>query len=532
MRSPISLMLLATSLGVGCHPAPSSQAAVTASSLDASVDRSAWQHEVLYLIMTDRFSNGDPSNDQLGSPNCFDPANPFKFHGGDFAGIQARLPYLQDLGVTTVWATPVAQQIPQLPAPDNRCGYHGYWADLTSPNDGAIEPKLGTEADLNALIGALHTDNMKFVMDLVVNHTGDTARLPHQHPEYFHNPATCAQLGNPLVDCPLDNHPDFAQEVPAVADYLNGMTQSWATRFALDGVRMDTAMYVPLSYFTSQWLPALRAIRPGAFTVAEVFNESGAAALAPFVNGAFDATFNFPLRRALVDALGHGGSMDEVANRVQDELNVLGLPRTLMMVNMVDNHDVRRFVNEPGLGVSEPDIARRYQVALTALFTLPGIPQLYYGDELGLYGNPDPDNRHDMPAWAWSAQGRGQAAPGFAVGTPQNQYAFTQKLIQLHKANAPLMDGDYKEIWRPNGNTQLNLLAFLRRLGNDRILTVLNGNGTGTTTVTIPIASDDGLAEGTVLTEALGAGAPASVTVVGGSITLSLPPNTPALYLP
>src|ERR1700723_667245 len=95
--------------------------------------------------MPDRFQNGDPTNDDVGTPNCFDPTNPSKWHGGDLAGLRQRIPYLQDLGVTTVWIPPRYRQSP------DRCGSPGYWAAFASPDDGAVEPKMGTPADLSGL---------------------------------------------------------------------------------------------------------------------------------------------------------------------------------------------------------------------------------------------------------------------------------------------------------------------------------------------------------------------------------------------
>jgi alpha-amylase len=134
----------------------------------------AWKREVIYLVLPDRFQNGDLGNDALGQPDCTDPTNPKLFHGGDLRGLRERIPYLRDLGVTAVWITPLYAQVPRK---DGACGYHGYWADLGEPDDGAMEPKLGTPDDVSALVDDLHASGMKLIVDLVVNHAGRGARI-------------------------------------------------------------------------------------------------------------------------------------------------------------------------------------------------------------------------------------------------------------------------------------------------------------------------------------------------------------------
>jgi glycosidase len=494
-----------------------------AATLSADAD---WHRQVLYLAVTDRFANGDARNDDAGSPGCHDPADPQKFHGGDFAGLRAHLDYLQSFGATALWITPAYQQIARLG--NNHCGYHGYWADYTFPDDGAVEPKLGSADELRGLVDDLHARGMRFILDLVVNHTGDTARLPRQKPGWFHDPSTCASLGDPTIDCPLDGHPDFAQEQPEVAGYLDAVSAGWARRFAVDGIRMDTARHVPPSYFRDHFLPAVHADSAHRFTVAEVFQEGGAAAFLPVLDAGFDSVFNFPLRRAFVDAFAHGRSVDEVAGVVRDDLGTLGLARTLMLVNLVDNHDVRRFVDEPGFGVPEDEIRSRYLLALGALFTLPGIPQLYYGDELGLWGGTDPDNRRDLPAWAFDPAQRSVRHAGRAVAGADVIFARVHQLAALRQDNRALTDGDYTELWRQNGG-RANVLAFARTAGASRIVVALNAGADPSGALPLHV---DGkrFPDGTVFDELLGAGAPTTLRVAGGRLPIALPGRTMGVW--
>ncbi len=482
-----------------------------------------WSRQVIYLALVDRFANGSTANDDLGLPGCFDPTNPQSWHGGDFVGLRGKLSYLTELGIGALWITPAAQQAA---GPTGKCGYHGYWADYVDPDDGAVEPRLGTAAELGALVGALHDAGIAFILDMVVNHPGDHARIVGQHPDWFHDPATCAQLGDPAIYCPYRaGISDFAQEKPVVASYLSSLSAGWARRYALDGIRMDTAKYVLPSYFHDSWVPAVRAVRP-LFLVAEVFDET-VANLKPYLDAGFDSTFNFPLYGALVSAVGRAGSLDLVATVLADEESELGTARARTLVNMVDNHDVQRFVDEPGSGVANDEIRARLELALAIAFFAPGIPQLYAGDELGLFGGPDPDNRRDMPAWAWTAAGRATAMPPDALQNAQLTFAYVQKLIAIRRTHAALAVGDYAELWRPNGSTTQNVLAFARAGGGEQLLFVANG---GAQPATVTLTTQGRIADGTTLADLLGA--VPTVTTAGGALAVTLPAKTAALYLP
>jgi glycosidase len=481
-----------------------------------------WRHALLYLALTDRFADGDPSNDDLGQPACHDATSPDLFHGGDLAGLRAHIPYLRDLGATAVWATPLYAQVPRL---HDACGYHGYWADEVDPDDGALEPKLGAWDDVAALVGDLHAAGMRFVLDMVVNHPGRGARIVRQHPDWFHSDDTCASLGNRDVTCSLHGLPDYAQEKPAVAEYLTSASRSWVRRVKPDGIRMDTAKNVPASYFAGSFVPAVRAERPGLFLLAEYFEESGVAPLLPVLDAGFDSAFDFPLHRALVDSFAKGGSVDLVADAVAQALRTLGIDRAWRLVSFLDNHDVPRFLSEAPEGLDGDELSRRYAVALVALFTLPGIPQLYQGDELGMLGGYGAQ-RHDMPSWAWQASSRAGAHPGFA-GDAQATFALVQALAKLRASDEALWRGSYVEVAR--ARTGANVLAFTRATGpDDGDLVVLDGDASPVTVTLRPAAT--GWRDGTVLRDAVGIGAPAVVTVEGGAVTLALPPRAAAVY--
>ena len=494
--------------GTGQPVAVPIEVAVADGGAGASVERAGWRAQVLYLVMPDRFRNGDPSNDDLGSPGCFAPSDPQRFHGGDLEGIRQNIPYLAELGVTAVWTTPLYRQIGR--QANGHCGYHGYWADYGDPYDDTIEPKLGMKADLLHLITDLHGANMRLVLDMVVNHTGDTAVLPTQHPDWFHDPITCQSLGDATVYCPLDHHPDFAQEKPAVAAYLSKVAAHWAA-YGIDGIRMDTAKHVPPAYFTNSFFPAVRGVNPDVFTVGEVFDEGSLDPAKPYLAAGFGSVFHFPLRRALVDGIAKAGSVDLVASAVQTGIAKVGAQKALDLVIFADNHDVPRIANEPGFGVTESEIHRRLMLVYDLVFTLPGIPQLYAGDELGMYGGADPDNRRDLPVTTPTTRGE--------------VFARIQKLAALRKSVPAFAEGEYKEWWRQNGPANPNVYAFSRGTGNDARIVVVNAGAATTTHIPMGL-----FPAGTKLVDELGDGAPANTELVGGRLAIALPTRSAAIY--
>jgi len=504
----------------------------------AAANPSEWQSQVIYLVMPDRFENGDTGNDRLGYESCFDPDSPTKFHGGDWEGLRQRIDYLQDLGVTAVWTTPVLRQIGVI---NDSCGYHGYWADLTLADDEALEPKLGTEADLRGLIQDLHRTEMKFILDQVVNHVGYDARLVQQRPQWF-NPSipACESIGSPEVFCPLAGLPDIDFRNPDAVDYITRHSLSWLRRFPVDGIRMDTFKHVPQSYFRNVWIPLVNQIDPQLFTVGELLDAESLDRIRDVVDTGFDSAFNFPLQSAFVEAYAKEGSVDAIATIMNTTWTQFG-DRALMLTNLVDNHDMPRFVNQPGFGVSEDEIRRRYHLALGTLLTLPGIPQLYYGNEIGLYGGADPDNRRDMPDWAWTNSGREDVSgedASIALADPDATFDYVQRLIELRKDNPALHSGYYAELWRQNGASNPNVYAFFRGLGENRVVVVVNNSDEASGELAVPIQINTSLEpgdraalqNGVILTNQLTTEAPETVRIDNETLHISMPPKSLGIY--
>jgi len=469
--------------------------------------------DVLYLIMPDRFANGDPTNDEPAEfPGSHDRSKPRSWHGGDLRGIREHIDYLKELGVTALWLTPVVKN-------GTEQDYHGYGAvDLY-----AVDPHLGTLIDYKELASALREQRMKLFFDAVPNHVGPrhpwVAKPPL--PDWFHGTQqnhldTFASVKNSFYgktgstgvsndpfEALVDSHatsamrrnitdgwffgilPDLNTENPVVAKYLLQNSIWWIELAGLDGLRVDTFPYVSRAFW-QQWHAGLRSIYPNLSTIGEVFHPDPTVT-SFFVGGrrewdGFDTglstVFDFPLYFTIRDVLLRGTPTGGIANILrQDQL----YRHPEWLVPFFANHDVPRFSSEAG---SSP---AKLLCAYGLVLTLRGIPQLYYGDEIAMPGGGDPDNRRDFPGgWpgdpqdAFTEEGR----------TPEQQKIFlaVRNLLQLRRRHSALRIGKLLHVFSDE-----ELYGFVRQTDDERLLVVFN-NGGKSQTITIP-AADTPLAE-------------------------------------
>jgi neopullulanase len=367
---------------------------------DPAAHRGFSSSDTLYLIMTDRFADGDAASDPPGD----DRTAPRGWHGGDFSGIEKHLDYLQQLGVTAVWTTPVVSNgaMPE--------SYHGYAAtDLY-----AVDAHFGTLDDYRHLSDALHARGMKLVIDLAPNHIGVKHPwvLDPPAPDWFHGTLDHHLAAEHdfyrLVDphsprkawCAItdgwftDAMPDLNQENPLVAQYLIQNAIWWVETANLDGIRLDTFPYVERSFW-HDFHAELHSVYPHLTTVGEVFHRDpevtsffAGGVVRNGIDTGLDTPFDFPVYFALRDVLAHDKPMTELADVLrQDEL----YPHPERLVTFIGNHDTTRFITEAGGSVS------KLKLALGLVLTLRGMPQIYSGDEIGMPGGKDPDDRRDFP---------------------------------------------------------------------------------------------------------------------------------------
>lgn len=410
--------------------------------------------DVMYLVLPDRFSDGDPSNDPISKkPGTFDRKNPYAYHGGDLKGIENHLDYLEQLGITTLWVTPLYAQ-----DPNTASDYSGY----APVNFYRVNPHFGTLQDYENLSQAVHRHGMKLVLDLVMNHVGPASPWVNDPPapDWFHGtPGNHLKVGNDFkaitnphappaayqstIEGWFSNRlPDLNQSNPLVKKYLIQNAIWWIESGALDGLRLDTYPYVNRDFWRD-FHAVLHALYPHLTAVGEVFS-SDPTVVSYFAGGTkhrgidtgLDTLFDFPTGFALRAELGGasppgGAPMTGLENiERQDWL----YPHPERLVTFFDNQDTPRFLTEPGASDA------RLKLAFGLLTTLRGMPQIYYGDEVAMSGGAGEGNRGDFPGGfrhdpnnAFTANGR----------TPQQDamYTWVHGLLALRAHHAALQTG-------------------------------------------------------------------------------------------
>jgi neopullulanase len=474
--------------------------------------------DVMYLLMPDRFANGDPANDDPAiSKGLLDRGKGRYYHGGDLAGVRARLPYLRSLGVTTVWMNPIYDNnnglnrkeiYDNLPITD----YHGYGAtDMY-----AVDEHLGDLATLQALTDEAHRHGIKLVLDMVANHTGPyhpwvqdppTPTWYHgteaSHPNNTWQTWTLADpySNSAMRQATLDGWfinilPDFNQDDPEVARYIIQNTLWWVAMSGVDGIRQDTWPYVP-RWFWRDWMAAIKREFPTLRVVGEVFD--GDPSMIAFFEGGrmkwdgiddkVDMLFDFPLYYAIRSAFARGGPVRDVAQ-------MLGRDRLYhnpqQLVTFLGLHDVSRFMQEPGA------TTQGLKLAFTFLLTARGLPLIYYGDEIALPGGNDPDNRRDFPG-GWREDPRNAFEASGRSAAEQDVWQHVQKVATIRAARQELRGGETEHLF-------VSEQVYVYRRG--ATIVALN-NGAGATDVAIPVAVLPADALGTCT-----AGRPANGTTV------------------
>ena len=449
----------------------------------------SWRGQIIYQVMPDRFSDGDPRNDTL-----VDETDPRAWHGGDLRGLTGKLGYIQDLGATAVWLTPIYAQMDGMVG--GARGYHGYW-----PQDFKnVDPHFGTLDDFRAFVKSAHAGGLKVMLDQVINHFGYTAPTVEDKPDWFHDSATCKAKGNDDVYCPIFGLPDLAQENLQVRDFLFDNDDFWR-RQGVDAYRYDAIKNVPQDF-----LGALlaRDKRTGTFTLGEYYG-ADAATVAEYQRLGFSSLFDFALQSAMQASVMGGQGLDRVRGALS-RLSALSDPDDVAL--FLDNHDLPRFAN----GSPFEDVGReRTKYGLRALMTLRGIPVIWQGTEIAMRGGADPDNRRDMrfPA-QW---------------TPEERAVFevAKRAIAARKASPALSGGDLTLLPVP-AKLADDLLLFTRQLGAEKVLVAWhNGRARQSYSLKSPLVTD--------LPVQLDLfGQDAKLSSGNGYLNLSLPPQTAAVF--
>jgi glycosidase len=498
--------------------------------------------DVVYLVMPDRFSDGDLGNDDPPrSRGLLDRSRPRYYHGGDLRGVLDRLPYLRDLGVTALWLNPWYDNVDR---PNERqsvdgqpiTDYHGYGAtDLY-----AVEERLGDLAALRALVDAAHARGIKVIQDQVANHVGPyhvwaddpptptwlngtrDAHLANRWQTWtLMDPhATPALRRETLDGWFVDVLPDLNQDDPETARYLIQNSLWWVGVTGLDAIRQDTLPYVPRAYWRD-WTAALAREFPHVNVVGELFDGNpslvsffqGGAARFDGVDTGVQALFDFPLYYAVRRAFAGGGSLRDLAVAVgHDHLYT----RPDLLFTFLGLHDVKRFMSEPGATLEG------LRDAFTFLFTTRGIPLVYYGDEIAMPGGDDPDNRRDFPG---GFPGDARDAFTAAGRTPEQQAVFehVRRLAALRAREPALRRGRLAQLLADD-----RAYAFARVHEGQAVYVAFNAGGT-------PLALDVAVPAGFAgaLRDALGAAGDARVEEAadGPRLRGSVPARSAAVFV-
>lgn len=516
-----------------------------------------WRDQVIYFVMTDRFDDGDPGNNDQRSGE-YDPTSTAHYSGGDLRGLTRRLDYIRGLGATTVWITPpVANQWWNQRV--DYGGYHGYWAE----DFRRVDAHLGTLQDYRALSRSLHGAGMYLVQDVVVNHVGDyfdyeggwDADNPAKHfvlydwardkpaptqPPFDANDARKPEDRNAAIyhwTPDIADYGDVVQERtfqlaglddlntgnPVVRDALRDSYGYWIREVGVDGFRVDTAFHVAPEFF-ADFLRSDDAGHPGILRVAEQTGRSDFHAFGegfgpdrpyedvkarkietyartPEGEPLLTGMINFPLYSTLGDVLARGHPSAELGWRIGNMMKVHRDPHR--MPTFVDNHDVDRFL----AGGTEAGLKQ----ALLSIMTLPGIPTIYYGTEQGFTGR-----RAAMFARGYGSDGRDH----FDAASPL--YRYLQRAIALRREHRVFSRG-VPTVLASNAAAP-GALAWRMAWEGESALVVLNSSDEETLLDNL----DTGLAPGTVLQGLFGIEGTPEDLVVGadGRVTLRLLPRS------
>jgi glycosidase len=432
------------------------------------------QDDVIYFIVTDRFfgsnkRSADPSDNLM--------------HGGTLDGVLHKLPYLTQLGITAIWVTPVYANVERFGTSEP---YHYYWPENferidTRLLDGTRLPLSQDMATLGTFVDECANAGIKVVLDMVVNHAGYGAQT--RFPAGFFNVGGAGDIKGELAGLP-----DFNHDNPEVLDFFIQNVKDWITTGKVTNIRMDTVKHVEPKfwhYFKAQ----IRGEHPQTRLIGEVLFEGrqDVAKLLEYQNyHDFDSIFDFPLCTALRSTLVYDESLrywlarprlhDDEPLGVLDDDNPFkgGYRNANRLVTLLDNHDLQRRImsharsKHSGDGSGLDWAIRVTKLCLAALFTVRGIPQLYYGTEIGLEGWKDADDRDLRRDFPWQVIGADQQ-PLQNFRKEREIYEWTRALIQLRKNSAALKYGTTITLWSDD-----LVYAFLRVASDDVALIVIN----------------------------------------------------------
>jgi len=495
--------------------------------LKLHVPSPAWEEQVVYFVMTDRFADGDKSNDNLGKGE-FDPTDGDKYSGGDLKGIIDKLDYIQGMGATAVWITPPVANMWWDPLQQSG-GYHGYWARHLKK----VDEHVGTLDTYKALSDALHQRGMYLIQDVVPNHMGNfftyspsydpadptknvvlnpqavpTAK-PEQPPFDQNDPRDPAQRAagiyhwtptitdyfdaNQELNYQVSDLDDLNSENPAVRTALRDSYGYWIKEVGVDAFRVDTVKYVPhgfwndFFYSSATDAPGMMGVakstgRDRFFAFGEVFensdplNDTADKNVAAYQGDGgvpeLPALLAYPLYSEINRVFTGGQPTSYLSYRLGRFMDRSLYPNPYANPTFIDNHDNQRFLKAG---------SRKAMIqALGLIFTIPGIPIVYYGTEQDFI-----ETRASMFAGGWGANG-----DSFLPG---DRYYYLKRLADIRKSSKAFTQGTLDVLY--DNEAAAGVFAYRRAQGSDTFFVVMNTSDGRTLMSGLPT----GLAPGTQL---------------------------------
>ncbi|NQV14378.1 hypothetical protein HQ531_02885 [bacterium] len=420
--------------------------------------------EVMYFILIDRFVDGDPGNNAGGVAESYLPYaghNPEAlkhYQGGDLAGVVQSLDSLKALGISMIWISPFLD--------NSNTDYVGWW-----PYHGyhpidfyAVDEHFGTIEDLKILVNTAHNKGLKIIFDMPFNQTAadhpwllDSTKKDWFHYDDQGQPFDITDWfdQNQIERGELHGLPDLAQENAEVSDYIYNVSKYWIEETGCDGFRLDAVKHIPRAFW-EKYNNKIKALAGSDFMLfGEVF-WGEAERIKPYLDSGFDFLFDIPGYYAIRNTFNKGGAIKDFSAFYQTTSEVLG---GSSFATLIDNHDVARF----NVGLGENGWQKQY-LALSWLFTSPGIPVIYYGTEYGMPGF-DPIAAHGEP------QDYLNRLP-YPLNPSDMEQSHRRQFIDLTRLRhqfAALSAGQFREVYK-----DWSVYAYLRYLPHEQLLIILN----------------------------------------------------------
>lgn len=406
-----------------------------------------WVHDaVVYQIFPDRFYNGDLTNDPQDVRKWGElPKGQMEYFGGDLAGIIAKLPYLTDLGINTIYLTPIFEAVTN----------HKY--DTTDYFK--IDPRFGDDETFRKLVQECHKRGMRVILDAVFNHCGyylaqfqDVVEKGEQSPYrdwfYIRNfPVTTEPVSYEAFADDVWRMPKLRTANPEVKEFLLQVAEYWIREFDIDGWRLDVANEID-HVFWREFRQRVKALKPDAYIIGEIWHHSAA-----YLQGdQFDAVMNYHFRDAILCFFGERSlGVDEFDGRLTQNRVTYKKTAVEAAWNLLGSHDTARILHN--LKKNKQVLKLIYSFQMTYL----GLPYIYAGDEIGMEGADDPDNRRCM---IWDEAEQDQAL-----------LQHVRRLIAIRHEYEPLRRGEYRTVYT---DETTGLFVFERFTAEERVLVIIN----------------------------------------------------------